>query len=88
MAGLHAIPFPLQVVQIVTFHPIVKSFLILKEDYDIIRALLLVFVFPDAREVIDRIRKHILRSSSEEAMAMKKLLTDDCTMLAVAVGHA
>lgn len=67
-----------------TWH-VFNSFLTLSKDHGIFRALILLFLFPDAREVMDRIEKHLLRSDPKNAMIMKKALADDCTMLAVAV---
>ncbi|THX48282.1 hypothetical protein D6D06_09183 [Aureobasidium pullulans] len=66
-----------------TWH-VFNSFLTLSKDHGIFRALILLFLFPDAREVMDRIEKHLLRSDPKNAMIMKKALADDCTMLAVA----
>jgi hypothetical protein len=70
----------------------IVTFKALKEDYGVIQATLLVFIFPDARHVLKRIRRQLLEPQSdgmtamEEAMALKKSMTDDCNMLAVAVG--
>ena len=64
-----------------------SNFKTLKSDYGLIPALVLLFVFPDALSVIDRIEKYILQASSEKAIMFKKVLADDCTMLAVAVSY-
>jgi hypothetical protein len=77
--------------EIITFRALRRSFSELKEHYGFLQAVLLVFIFPDARHVLKRIERHLLRSHAnettamEEAMALKKSLTEDCTMLAVAV---
>lgn len=78
--------------EIVTFKALRRSFWELKEDYGVIQATLLIFIFPDARHVLKRIKRHLLEPQSdgmtamEEGMALKKSVTDDCSMLAVAVG--
>jgi hypothetical protein len=79
--------------EIITFRALRRSFSELKEHYGFFQAVLLVFIFPDARHVLQRIERHLLRSHAnettaiEEAMALKKSLTEDCTMLAVAVSR-
>jgi len=84
--------FTYNVFEIVTLKGLRRSFLELKEDYGVIQATLLVFIFPDARHVLKRIKRQLLDPQSdgmtamEEAMALKKSMTDDCSMLAVAVG--
>ncbi|KAH7083024.1 hypothetical protein BKA63DRAFT_561217 [Paraphoma chrysanthemicola] len=82
--------FTYNVFEIITLKALRRSFLELKEDYGVIQAALLVFIFPDARHVLKRISRQVLEPQSdgmtamEEAMALKKSMTDDCSMLAVA----
>ncbi|KAH7378404.1 hypothetical protein DE146DRAFT_774457 [Phaeosphaeria sp. MPI-PUGE-AT-0046c] len=76
--------------EIVTFKALRRSFLELKEDYGVIQATLLVFIFPDARHVLKRVKRQLLEpqrdggTAMEEAMVLEKSMTDDCSMLAVA----
>ena len=90
-AGLYS-QLTYNVFEIVTLKGLRRSFLELKEDYGVIQATLLIFIFPDARHVLKRIKRQLLDPQSdgmtamEEAMALKKSMTDDCSMLAVAVG--
>lgn len=78
--------------EILTLRALRRSFSELCADYGVIQAILLFFIFPDARDVLRRIQRHLLKPHSdlatamEEALALKKALSDDCTMLAVAVG--
>jgi hypothetical protein len=80
-----------ETLEIVTLRGLRRSFAELKTDYGVLRAVLLVFIFPDARDVLKRIQQRVLRSqvderaAIEEVMAFKKSLADDCNMLAVAV---
>jgi hypothetical protein len=80
-----------ETLEIVTLSDLRRSFAELKTDYGVLRAVLLVFIFPDARYVLKRIQQRVLRSQAdekaaiEEVMAFKKSLADDCNMLAVAV---
>jgi len=67
------------------YSPFVKSYFDLQQDYSAFRALILLVIFPDARDVIRHIQEQVLRSKDEEPMVMKKSLADDCTMLAVSV---
>jgi hypothetical protein len=77
--------------EIITLRALRRSFSELKHDHNVFQAALLVFIFPDARHVLKRVQQHLLRpqaddkTAMEEAMALKKSLTDDCSMLAVAV---
>jgi len=79
------------VLEIITLRALRRSFAGLREEYGLLQAVLLVFVFPDARDVLKRIEAHLLKPASDdksamdEAYALKKSLADDCTMLAVAV---
>jgi hypothetical protein len=80
-----------ETLEIVTLRDLRRSFAELKADYGVLCAVLLVFIFPDARYVLKRIQERVLRSQAdekaaiEEVMAFKKSLADDCNMLAVAV---
>lgn len=75
----------------ITLRALRRSFLELKQDYGFLEAAILVFIFPDARHVLGRIQRHLLEpqldevTAMEEAMALKKSMADDCSMLAVAV---
>lgn len=63
------------------FHEFVR----LKKEYGLLQTIILVSIFPDARDVMDRTKTHLLLSTGDEPMAMKKSLAEDCNMLAVAV---
>lgn len=64
---------------------VLKSFVTLRREHGSFRAFILLVLFSDARQVMDRIERHLLRSEPNNTMIMKKALADDCTMLAVAV---
>lgn len=74
-----------QLVETIVLHYALGSYIILKDEHGAFRAAILLVLFPDARKVMNRIEKHVLRSKSDNAMLMKKALAEDCTMLAVAV---
>lgn len=74
--------------ELVSLRGLRQSFEKLRKEYGIIQALLLLFVFPDARDVVERIEKHVLGAATEEALALKRSLSSDCSMLAVAVSRA
>ncbi|KAF2877413.1 hypothetical protein BDV95DRAFT_601811 [Massariosphaeria phaeospora] len=75
---------------IITFRALRRSLVELKQDYGVLQAALLVFIFPDAGYVLERIEQHLLKphedevTAIEEATALKKSMNDDCNMLAVA----
>ncbi|THY43915.1 hypothetical protein D6C90_08436 [Aureobasidium pullulans] len=73
-----------QLVETIVLHYALGSYIILKDEHGAFRAAILLVLFPDARKVMNRIEKHVLRSKSDNAMLMKKALAEDCTMLAVA----
>jgi len=74
-----------QLVETIVLHYALGSYLTLKDEHGTFRAAILLVLFPDARKVMNRIEKHVLRSESDNAMVMKKALAESCTMLAVAV---
>ncbi|THX96142.1 hypothetical protein D6D03_08897 [Aureobasidium pullulans] len=76
--------FAYQLVETIVLHYALGSYLILKDEYGAFQAAILLVLFPDARKVMNRIEKHVLRSETDNAMVMKKALAEDCTMLAVA----
>ncbi|THX23239.1 hypothetical protein D6D12_08542 [Aureobasidium pullulans] len=73
-----------RLVETIVLHYALGSYLILKDEYGAFQAAILLVLFPDARKVMNRIEKHVLRSETDNAMVMKKALAEDCTMLAVA----
>ncbi|THW41849.1 hypothetical protein D6D22_05185 [Aureobasidium pullulans] len=73
-----------QLVETIVLHYALGSYLTLKDEHGTFRAAILLVLFPDARKVMNRIEKHVLRSESDNAMVMKKALAESCTMLAVA----
>ncbi|THX28372.1 hypothetical protein D6D10_09217 [Aureobasidium pullulans] len=79
--------FTYQLVETIVLHYALGFYLILKDlkdEYGAFQAAILLVLFPDARKVMNRIEKHVLRSETDNAMVMKKALAEDCTMLAVA----
>ncbi|THW59691.1 hypothetical protein D6D20_06320 [Aureobasidium pullulans] len=76
--------FAYQLVETIVLHYALGSYLILKDEHGAFQAAILLVLFPDARKVMNRIEKHVLRSETDNAMVMKKALAEDCTMLAVA----
>lgn len=74
-----------RLVETIVLHYALGSYLTLKDEHGAFRAAILLVLFPDARKVMNRFEKHVLRSESDNAMVMKKALAEDCTMLAVAV---
>jgi hypothetical protein len=62
-----------------------KNYSNLKQKFGTLQALVLIVIFPDAKQIVDRVEKHVLGAETDEAIILRKLTTDDCTMLAVAV---
>ncbi|KAL4877746.1 hypothetical protein BJY04DRAFT_197164 [Aspergillus karnatakaensis] len=56
----------------------------LRQRFGVLQALMLTAMFPDARQIVERIEKHILGGRAEEALSLQKSTSEDCTMLAVA----
>lgn len=56
----------------------------LKDDYGLPRALLLLFMFPDALAVMDRIEHDVLTGDKDGPVAMKQSMAANCNMIAVA----
>ncbi|KAH7046554.1 hypothetical protein B0J12DRAFT_131104 [Macrophomina phaseolina] len=72
------------VFEAVTFSGVRRSFSSLWGQYGFLRAVLLLFIFPNAPEVISQIRDTLATSVDEDLMMIKKSLADDCNMMAVA----
>lgn len=64
-----------------------RSFLEFKRDYGPLRAILLVLIFPDVRNELDRIQRDILDPpvddsiAAEKAMKLKESISKRCTTL-------
>lgn len=62
-----------------------KNYSSLKHKFGILRALVLIIIFSDAKQVVDRVEKHVLAAKTGEAIVLRRSALEDCTMLAVAV---
>lgn len=62
-----------------------KNYGSLNQKFGILQALVLIIIFPDAKQIVDRVEKHVLGNETEEAMVLRRSTSEDCTMLAVAV---
>lgn len=57
----------------------------LKQKFGTLQALVLIIIFPDAKQIVDRVEKHVLGAETDELIMLRKSTSEDCTMLAVAV---
>lgn len=71
--------------EIITFRSIRHDFSDLKKKFAFAEALVLTTLFPDARQIVQRVEKHVLGTKADEALVLRKSISEDCTMLAVAV---
>ncbi|OAT02107.1 uncharacterized protein BDCG_17390 [Blastomyces dermatitidis ER-3] len=72
-------------IDVITFHSFRHTFANLKNTDGLFHAIItLVFIFPDANDVVWGIEEHMLLCKGEEPMVLKKSLSDGCSMLAVA----
>ncbi|KLJ11605.1 hypothetical protein EMPG_13213 [Blastomyces silverae] len=83
-AVVHAVEPLYEIYEVITFRSFRDTFANLTKAYGLFHAITLVFIFPDAYDVIQRIEEHVLLSTGEEPMVLRKYLSDDCSMLAVA----
>ncbi|KMW67970.1 hypothetical protein BDDG_12476 [Blastomyces dermatitidis ATCC 18188] len=73
-------------IDVITFHSFRHTFANLKNTDGLFHAIItLVFIFPDANDVVWGIEEHMLLCKGEEPMVLKKSLSDGCSMLAVAL---
>lgn len=71
--------------EIITFRSVRHDFSDLKKKFAFVEALVLTTFFPDARQIVQRVEKHVLGTKADEALVLRKSISEDCTMLAVAV---
>jgi len=71
--------------EVISFRPVRYHYSDLKKRFGGIQALVLLAIFPDARQIVHRIERHVLDTEEEEALVLRKSASEDCTMLAVAV---
>lgn len=71
--------------EVITLHRLRKNYGSLKQKFGMLQALMLITIFPDAKQIVDRVEKHVLGAKTEEAAVLRKSTSEDCTMLAVAV---
>lgn len=71
--------------EVISFRPVRYHYSDLKKRFGGFQALLLIAIFPDARQIVHRIERHVLDTEEEEALVLRKSTSEDCTMLAVAV---
>ena len=57
----------------------------LRKKYTIRQALALLVIFPDAKRMVEEVERHILHSDSDEPAVFRRSISEDCTILAVAV---
>ncbi|KAF2091409.1 hypothetical protein K490DRAFT_7694, partial [Saccharata proteae CBS 121410] len=73
------------ILEIISLRGLWSSFRELCKQYGAFNAILLLFIFPNAKHVVERINLHLLKTENqEEAKNVKKSLSEECTMLAVA----
>lgn len=70
-----------------TIQPVINNFNDLCQRCDARLAIILMFVWPDAGNVLRHIEDHILRENGDGPMKIKKQFLEDCTMLSVAVSN-
>ncbi|CAI7626063.1 unnamed protein product [Penicillium bialowiezense] len=70
--------------EVITLHRLRKNYGSLKQKFGMLQALMLITIFPDAKQIVDRVEKHVLGAKTEEAAVLRKSTSEDCTMLAVA----
>lgn len=71
--------------EVLSFRRLRKNYDNLKQKFGTLQALVLIIIFPDAKRIVDRVEKHVLGAETDEAISLRKLTSEDCTMLAVAV---
>ncbi|KAJ5415575.1 hypothetical protein N7465_004270 [Penicillium sp. CMV-2018d] len=71
--------------EVVTLRPLRKNYSSLSQKFGVLQALVLITIFPDARQIVDGIEKYVLSTKTDEPLVLRKSTSEDCTMLAVAV---
>ncbi|CAG8395331.1 unnamed protein product [Penicillium salamii] len=70
--------------EVVTLHRLRKNYSSLSQKFGGLQALLLMAIFPDGRQIVDRVERYVLRAKTDEPLVLRKSTSQDCTMLAVA----
>ncbi|KAJ5521812.1 hypothetical protein N7527_005927 [Penicillium freii] len=70
--------------EVVTLRPLRKNYSSLSQKFGVLQALVLITIFPDARQIVDGIEKYVLSTKTDEPLVLRKSTSEDCTMLAVA----
>lgn len=67
-----------------TLHRLRKNNGSLHPKFGMLQALALITIFPDAKQIVDRVEKYVLGAKTDEVMVLRKSRSEDRTMLAVA----
>ncbi|KAL2809608.1 hypothetical protein BJX63DRAFT_434988 [Aspergillus granulosus] len=70
--------------EIITLRHLRHNYGSLNQKFGTLQALVLITIFPDAKQIVDRVEKHVLGAKTQDAIELRKSTSDDCTMLAVA----
>jgi hypothetical protein len=68
-----------------SFRRLRKNYGNLKQKFGTLQVLMLLIIFPDGKRIVDRVEKHVLDAETDEVIVLRKLTSENCTMLAVAV---
>lgn len=71
--------------EVLTLHRLRRHYGSLNQKFGMLQALVLITIFPDVKQIVDRVEKHVLGAKTEETIVLRKSTSEDCTMLAVAV---
>lgn len=71
--------------EVISVRHLRKNYGKLKYKFGPLQALVLTIIFPDAKDIVDRVEKHVLGVETDEPIMLRRSTSEDCTMLAVAV---
>lgn len=54
--------------EVVTLRPLRKNYSSLTQEFGVLQALVLVTMFPDARQIVDGIEKYVLSAKTDEPL--------------------
>ncbi|CAP95396.1 hypothetical protein PCH_Pc21g04990 [Penicillium rubens Wisconsin 54-1255] len=71
--------------EVLTLHHLRQNYGSLRPKFGRLQSLVLITIFPDAEQILDRVEKHVLGTKTDVVMVLRKSTPEDCIMLAVDV---
>jgi hypothetical protein len=63
--------------EVLTLHHLCQNYGSLRPKFGRLQALVLIIIFPDAEQILDRVEKRVLGAKTDEVMVLRKSASED-----------